>query len=128
MKCLMYRIADGVAIGTVSEGVLAAMMGGGGMVQADQIDREVAKFLMETKEDEALLRTSVADLLALKAGPYEVIVRAFVEGLCSGGLTEAEALRRIAAKDEPTACLECVVIDTTDLPSDRYFRDAWEWS
>jgi hypothetical protein len=128
MKCLMYRVADGVAIGMVSQGVLAVMMGGGGMVKADQIDREVAKFLMETKDDEALLRTSVADLLTLRAGPREVAARAFVEGLCVGGLTEAEALRRIAARDQPEVCLECVVIDTTDLPSDLYFRDAWEWS
>lgn len=137
MKCLMYRTPAGVEIGTVSEEILAVMMGGGGMVQEQQIDREVAKFLIETREDEALLRTSVADLLTLKAGPHEVVVRAFVNGLCTGGLTEAEALRRIAAKDEPELCLECVVIDATQLPSENAdrgamivtdFRDAWVWN
>ena len=101
MKCLMYSLDDGVVIGSVSEKILAGMMGAGGLVKEGQIDREVAKFLMETKGDEALLKTSVPDLLTLKAGPYEVVVRAFVNGLCTGGLTEAEALRRIAAKDEP---------------------------
>ena len=132
----MYRTPDGVAIGSVSTKVLDAMMGDGGMVLEEQIDREVAKFLIETKSDEVLLKTSVADLLTLKAGPYEVVVRAFINGLCTGGLTEAEALRRIAAKDEPELCLECVVIDETELPlenADRGskvvtdFRDAWVW-
>jgi hypothetical protein len=129
MKCLMYGLDNGVVIGSVSEKILAGMMGAGGLVKEGQIDREVAKFLMETEADEALLKVSVPDLLALRAGPYEVAVRAFVEACCFGGLTEAEALMAIAGKDAPETGLEHIeIIEDTDLPSDRYFRNAWEWS
>ena len=125
----MYRLSDAISIGRVSEKVLAVMTGAGGAVREDQIDREVAKFLIQDKDDEQLLKSSVSLLLEKRAGPFEVAVRRFIEACCFGGLTEDEALMVIARKDAPETGLEHIeIIEDTDLPSDRYFRNAWEWS
>jgi hypothetical protein len=58
----------------------------------------------------------------------------FYEGVAFGGLTEDEALRRIAAKDTPAGCV-LHIEDESVLPAERAergirptFRDAWEWS
>ena len=43
------------------------------------------------------------------------------------GETHEECMARIAAKDVP-AGVPFQIISTGDLPADRYFRNAWEYS
>jgi hypothetical protein len=43
------------------------------------------------------------------------------------GETHEEFMARIAAKDVP-AGVPFQIISTGDLPADRYFRNAWEYS
>jgi len=63
----------------------------------------------------------------------EAIVRPMYEAEAFGGLTEAEALQVMA---DYIACVVAIqvspvlshhVVEEEDLPTNSYFRDAWEW-
>jgi len=49
--------------------------------------------------------------------------------LISGGMTETEALTSLANSHAPNITGEYTfqIIEDTELPTDRYFRAAWEW-
>ena len=49
--------------------------------------------------------------------------------LITSGLTETDALTALANSHRPNieGDFTWQIIEDTDLPSDRYFRDAWEW-
>ena len=128
MKKLCYRRADNsVAIGSPSPRIMGIITGSGGLVKPEKIDWEVAKFLVDVS-NETEFQADWAEFLRVRIGSArEVVFRAWVEGLCYGGLTEAEFLSRVGAKDCPEDCVSHQVIEDADLPSDRYFRDAWEW-
>ena len=129
MKKLCYRRADdSVVIGSPSPQAQEIITGAGGMVKPEKIDWEVAKFLIDVS-NEAEFQADWAEFLRVRIGSArEVVMRAWVEALCYGGLTEEEFLSRLAAKDCPDDCVSHQVIEDTDLPTDRYFRNAWEWS
>ena len=88
-------------------------MGAGYGWDQTRIDREVEKFVNPP---------------APEVGKAEGIVRPYMEAVANGGVTEAQAIELIRAKNDKPDCLGCTVIEDTDLPSDRYFRNAWEWS
>ena len=50
--------------------------------------------------------------------------------LISGGMTETEALTSLANSHKPniTGEYSFQIIEDTELPTDRYFREAWTWS
>jgi len=50
--------------------------------------------------------------------------------LMAGGLTETESLTVVANSHSPNKIegdFTWQIIADTDLPGDRYFRNAWEW-
>ena len=129
MKKICYRRADNsVVVGVPGRQIMGIVTGSGGLVKPEDIDWEVAKFLIVVS-NEAEFKADWAEFLRVRVGSArEVAVRAWVEALCYGGLTEAEFLARVGAKDCPDDCVSHQVIEDSDLPTDRYFRDAWEWS
>lgn len=40
---------------------------------------------------------------------------------------ETHTIEELAAKDVPTG-VEFIIVDVSDIPSDRTFRDAWEYA
>jgi hypothetical protein len=109
MKVVVHnRTEGGVTISNFSPTLLAVMTGTGHGWNQERIDYEVGKFVA--------------------AGKAEDIVRPYMEAVANGGVTEAQAIELIRAKNHQADCLGCTVIEDTDLPTDRYFRDAWEWS
>ena len=112
MKCLIYSRDDGgVSVGHISQTVLAAMTGAGGLIRADRVDREIDKFV-NPPSPETGISVSVATV--------------YVNGLATGGMTETAAIEAIRAKDQPVGSSACYIKEDTDIPADRTFRDAWE--
>ena len=108
MKVVVHNRNDGgVTISYFSSSLLAVMMGTGYGWNQERINYEVGKFVA--------------------GGKAEDIVLPYMEAVANGGVTEAQAIELINAKDDKANCLGCTVIEDTDLPSDQYFRDAWEW-
>jgi len=109
MKVVVHQRSDGgVIVSHFSPTLLAVMMGAGYGWSQQRIDREVEKFVL--------------------AGKATDVVRPYIMALANGGVTELQAIELIRAKSDRADCRGCVVIEDTDLPSDRYFRNAWEWS
>ena len=108
-KRIVHVRADGsISISTQSPTVIALMTGSGRGWTQERIDYEVAKFVA--------------------SGKSEGIVRPYMDALAVGGVTEDQAIELIRAKNDKADCLGCTVIEDMDLPTDRYFRAAWEWS
>lgn len=79
----------------------------------------------------AMARGTVDDLIdqqisVLGHGP-DVSAR-FVRGLAFGGLAEYEALEIIRDRDAAPHGTGCELWDADDVPTDRWFRDAWRRS
>lgn len=85
--------------------LVAIMTSGGGLIPAEKVEYEISKHV--------------------NGGVPEPVARAFIEGVAFGGLTENEAIGRIAAKDMPEA-VAVSVVDFKGLPSSKMFFDAWE--
>ena len=108
-KRIVHKRPDGgISISCPSQKLLAVMTGAGYGWSQERVDYEVGKFVASGKSDG--------------------IIRPYMVAIASGGKTELEAIELIRAKDDKPDCLGCVVIEDTDLPTDRYFRNAWEWS
>jgi len=108
MKVVVHNRNDGgVTISHFSRTLLAVMTGTGTGWNQERIDHEVGKFVASGKAVDVIL-------------PY-------ITALANGGITEMRAIELINAKDDTANCLGCTIIEDTDLPTDRYFRAAWEW-
>ena len=107
MKVIVHKHSDGVSIANFSPALLATMTGKGYGWDQDRINYEISKFVA--------------------SGKSEDVIRPYMEAVANGGMTEAKAIDLIRAKDEVANCQGCTVVEDTDLPTDRYFRDAWEW-
>ena len=128
MEVFIYKRADdSIVIRHPLSGTVDTMMGDGGKIAPSDVERTIAKKMITTETEAEFKRGWEAFLEARKGTPKEVIARDVIEGVAFGGLTRTEALRRIAAK-VPSGCVNCATVDDTDLPNDRYFRSAWEWS
>jgi len=135
-KCLIYKhnatsdkSLNSIRVGNPSPDFVAFLMRENGSSDLSGVDWEVAKTLQETEADGVSFQSDWRAFLASKLGtPRELVIRRFEEAKVTGGLTETEALTAIMERDCRGFC-ECVgIVEDTDLPSDRYFRDAWEWS
>ena len=128
MKILVYKRADNsIAFGAVAPQTLAAMTGSGGLIPVANIEMQIARHMM-TVDNQAEYDADWEAFLAGRIGtPREVAVRAWIEGVARGGLTETEAYRRIYAKNCPSDCIAYELGEDDAMP-DRYFRNAWEWS
>ena len=135
-KCLVYKhkatsdkSENSIRVSNPSPDFVAFLMRENGLSDLSGVDWEVAKTLQETDEDRVSFKADWRAFLASKLGSArELAIRRFEEAKVRGGLTETAALTAIMERDCRDFC-ECVgIIEDTDLPSDRYFRDAWEWS
>jgi len=105
-KRVVFTSADGVLNVLIpAPDVVAAMTGAGGLVSADRVEAETA----------GLVAAGVASRAA----------RDYVEGIATGGQTEAEAVRRIQAKDVPAGVTDAEVIEAVALPYRGALRAAW---
>jgi len=112
MKVVAHKHVDRVVITHFSPSLLAVMTGTGYGWSQDRIDYEVGKFVNPS---------------APEVGKTDSIIRPYIEAIARGGVTEDRAIDLIRARSDFSDCLGCTVIEDTDLPSDRYFRNAWEW-
>jgi hypothetical protein len=113
MKVVVHKHSDGISISNFSPTLLGIMTGTGYGWSQDRIDYEVGKFVNPP---------------APEVGRADSIIRPYIEAIARGGVTEDKAIDLIRAKDDKADCLGCTVIEDSDLPTDRYFRNAWEWS
>lgn len=130
MKNIIYRRSDNsIAVGTVDTKVLAALTGTGGLIDKDiDLDHQVAKHMM-TVDNEAEFKSDWrAFLEARKDSAAEVAIRRYLTYARDGGATEDQAYAAIATKNLPADCVDFRTVENSDLPTDRYFRNAWEWS
>jgi hypothetical protein len=126
METFIYRREDNsVALGLIAPNVVDGMVGGGGLIPLNEVERAIAKQLLVTDNQAEFTADLQRFLDGRKGSTEEVAAREYIEGLAFGGLTRLEALRRIAANDRPDDCVECSTIDHTERP-DYYFRDAFE--
>ena len=106
---LLYVQSDGTLnIGRPAPKAWAALIGSGGLIRPEDIDYETTK--------------------QVSGGIDEAVARRWAEACANGGLTEAEALELIRDRDASTATARTVFVKDADLPTDRTFRGAWEWS
>lgn len=92
--------------------LLSLMTGNGHGWDADRIAYEVGKFTNPPSPE---------------VGKSVDVVQPYINALARGGVTESQAIELIRAMSDKSDCAGCVVAEDTDLPSDRYFRNAWEW-
>lgn len=105
-KRVVFTGADGVlSVLIPAPGVVAAMMGAGGLVAADRVEAEIAGLVA--------------------AGVSAAAARNYVEGIATGGLTERQAVARIQAKDVPAGVTDAEVIEAAALPYRGGLRAAW---
>ena len=115
MKIAISVFDDGtIGITSCSVASVAVLTGPGGQYSAEWGTREIEK------------RTPASPL---------ALVQEYTNAKINGGLTESAAidlLQRMAnvsiERSQGKACVARHQVEDTDLPSDRYFRDAWEWS
>jgi hypothetical protein len=109
MKVIVHRKSGGgVSVEHLSPSLLAAMTGKGYGWPQERTEYEVGKFIA--------------------AGASERVVRPYIVAIAEGGVAETRAIELIRAKTDKMDCLGCTVIEDTELPTDRYFRNAWTWS
>ena len=128
-KFVFIRDDKSIAIGNPDSNVLAALTGSGGIVKSDKVEWEIAKHFITNDADSAACKADHVAFLAPHIGSArEVAVRAWVVGINRGGLSESEAYDVWFAFRNPVGCTSYQVVEDTALPTDRYFRSAWEWS
>ena len=103
------------------------MTGSGGLIPVDRIEWSIAGHMLNVGNQAEFDAGWEAFLDARRGTDRELVVRAWVEGMARGGLTEEEAYRRLYAKNADADCVGYELIEDDALP-DRYFRKAWAWS
>lgn len=106
MRRIIYTRPDhGVSVIVPSPNCMKALTLGGGLLPRSRRDEQIARFI--------------------DGGIRESAAVAWVDGLISGGKTTAEALGLIRDKNVPRDGILPDVVDVDEIPSDRWFRDAW---
>ena len=127
MKIIFSKDGGGVTVSDQNP-LLISHMQTGGVFRPEDVDREIAKHMAENEEDYAALKLDAQAFHdSVVDHPRYVTVRRFVEACTVGGVSAAEARQIIAAMFQKPGTTLVAEIEDTDLPSDRYFRDAWEW-
>ena len=113
MKVIVHVLADNrVNITHLNPKLLEVMTGQGLGWSQERIDLEVGKF---------------TDPPDPEIGKLDSVVRPYISGIAFGGLSVDDAIDLVNAKDDPEGCTGCVIVDDSDLPSDRSMRDQWLW-
>ena len=128
MKIIFAKDDGGIKISDQNP-VLIAQMETGGIFRPENIDREVAKHLAENDDDYAALKLDAQAFhdSVVDRSRYAV-VRRFVEACTVGGVSAADARQIIAAMFQKPGTTLVAEVEDADIPTDRYFRNAWEWS
>jgi hypothetical protein len=108
----IYVLSDSVVVGILGTHIIDELMNGG-FISESQMDYEIAKLVSPP---------------APQVGKSVDLATRWVRALVHGGLTEDAAIALIQEKNQPAGTLRVINADHTDLPTDRYFRGAWEWS
>jgi hypothetical protein len=125
VKNIVFRLTDhSVKIGMAAPSTLAAMVGSGGLIPVDAIEKTIAQHMVGVDNQEEFDAGWEAFLEARKGTDRELAVRAWAEGVSSGGLTEEEAYRRLYMKNLDDDCVGYELVEDDSMP-DRYFRNAW---
>jgi hypothetical protein len=131
MKVIVFlRDDNSVAISHISSVILDVLTGSGEFIQESRIEQEIAKHLIGSDSDsEKAYAVNWENFLTSKKGSdREIKARRFVEGLARGGLSESEAIVIMADFTIPDDCTSYQIAEDTEIPTDRYFRNSWEWS
>ena len=115
-KRMVFNRADGgVSIAGSNDKAISAMTGEGGLVAASDVER--------------CITTAVT-----VDGIPESIARANFEGKAFGGMTEDAAMEALIAYHAQGIRVSVGAVtsyhwcEDADVPTDRYFRNAWTWS
>ena len=148
-KILYHNALGEVGVGHANPELIKAMIGSGGIILRQDADREIAKHLIETPEDQAAFNRDWAAFLATKQDtPRGITIRAFILALVWGKvMSEDLALGMVAAKDMGSDYIGWEIVDESQLPyhirgngdpahivclnadcHDRYFRNCCRWS
>ena len=129
MKVIVYRGSDkSIYMGVVPSEVIAALTGSGGLLEpSTSLERQIAKHLMTVENQAEFLADWEAFLTPLKGTSKEQAIRKYLTFARDGGATEEEAYNAIAGKDMPSDAVDYLVVEQTEIPNDRYFRNAWHW-
>jgi hypothetical protein len=148
MHRTVFKRADGgVSIGGDNSHIIAAMTSNGGLIPraSESISAAHLAYIQSYAANPAVqaildrveplkeLDYEIAKAVAIDGYP-EPIARANFEGKAFGGLSESDAHDALAAYHAEGVRVSVGPVisyhhcEDTDLPSDRYFRNAWEWS
>ena len=129
MKVIVYRRSDkSVIMGVTSSDMIDALTGSGGLLESStSFERQIAKHFMTVENQAEFLADWEAFVAPFKGTPREQAIRKYLTFARDGGATEEEAYNAIAEKDMPADAVDYLVVEQSDLPTDRYFRNAWHW-
>jgi hypothetical protein len=130
MKNIIYRRADNTfALGMPSPKHIAAAMGSGGLLPSGvAFEREIAKSFVTVDNQAEFDAGWEAFLAARKDSARGVALRRLYTYFRDGGATEAEAYEALGDVNKPADCVDHRAVENSDLPPDKDFMDAWEWS
>jgi len=127
MKIIFSRDDGGIKISDQNP-ILITQMETGGIFQAKDVAREIAKHLAENDGDYAALKLDAQAFHdSVVDRPRYAVVRRFVEACTVGGVSATDARQIIAAMFQKPGTTLVAEVEDSDIPSDRIFRDAWEW-
>lgn len=148
MKRMVFNRADGgVSIGGENEKAITAMTGSGGLIPRagepltdahrayiqSYASNPAVQAILDRAEPLLEVDYEISKAVAIDGYP-EPIVRANFEGKAFGGMTEDAARDALIAYHAEGVRVSVGAVtsyhycEDTDLPTDRYFRNAWEWS
>ena len=128
MKIIFSKDGGGIKISDQNP-ILISQMQTGGIFRPEDVDREIAKHLAENEDDYAALKLDAQAFHdSVVDRPRYAVVRRFVEACSAGGVSTADARQIIAAMFQKSGTTLVAEVEDSDIPTDRYFRNAWEWS
>ena len=129
MKVIIYRRSDNsISVGAIAEDLIASLTGSGGLLEpSTSLEKQVAKHLMTVDNQAEFLADWESFLTPFKGTAREQAIRNYLTFARDGGATEEEAYNSIAGKDMPSDAVDYRVVEESEVPTDRTFRNAWEW-
>jgi hypothetical protein len=108
-KCILYTLPGGtVSLCYPADECIAELTRGGRPMLRGRRHWEIEKFV--------------------RGGVSEGIAARWIDSVISGGKTTAEAFELIRLKDVPREAMAVEVVEIQEVPTDRWFRDAWRRS
>lgn len=113
MKCIVHKRGDGgISIEYISPSLLAVMVGSGVGWDADRVEYEINKLVNPPSPE---------------TGKSDAVIRPYIVAVASGGVDEETAFNLVKNRSDKSDCSGCETIEDSEIPTDRTFREAWEW-